>query len=229
MSTVAAYARSARAFCNWLVQQGYVAEPIFPPDAVPRAPRGLPHPVEPEAFLLLLRARQLSGQSGGRNAGLTARNRAILWLLLDTGVSVSELCALRLANVNYVDGTVMVRGRKGNARILPFSADGQRVVRAYLDSCHLTSTWEPAVPEARDRLLLTERGRPLTRNSLTLFFQRLNQRAGFTRTPTRPSMLRDTYAVRFLQAGGEPSALQKQLGVADRASSSPYQRFCDEQ
>lgn len=143
MSTVAAYARSARAFCNWLVQQGYVATSISPPDAVPHVPRGLPHSVEPEAFLLLLRACQLSGEPGGPHAGLTARNRAILWLLLDTGVSVSELCALRIADVDHIGGTVTVRGRKGDARTLSSSTDGQCAVRTYLDVYRLTPAWEP--------------------------------------------------------------------------------------
>ena len=96
INTVAAYARSARAFCNWLVRQGYVSETPFPQDAVPKAQRSSPQAVEPEAFVRLLRACQLTGSPGGPNAGMTARNRAILWLLLDTGLQVSELCGLRL-------------------------------------------------------------------------------------------------------------------------------------
>jgi site-specific recombinase XerD len=60
-------------------------------------------------------------------------------------------------------------------------------------------------------------------------FARLNQRAGFTMKPICPSMLRDTYAIRFLQAGGDLHDLQEQLGLADRASVRRYQRFCDEQ
>ena len=87
VSTVAAYMRSARAFCNWLVRQGYVSETLFPKGAVPQAQRGLPQPVEPAAFVHLLRACQLAGSPGGQSAGMTARNRAILWLLRDTGLS----------------------------------------------------------------------------------------------------------------------------------------------
>ena len=99
VSTVAAYARSARAFCNWLVRQGYVSETLFPQDSVPQAQRGLPQAVEPEAFVHLLRACQLPGSPGGHNAGMEARNRAILWLLLDTGLHglrVCAVCALRM-------------------------------------------------------------------------------------------------------------------------------------
>src|SRR5438067_7341976 len=159
---------------------------------------------------------------------MTARNRAILWLLLDTGLQVSELCRLRLADVDRAGGTVTVRGKRGRSRTLSLSAGGQHAVCAYLDQARLTPAWEPAVPEARDRLLLTERRHPLTKNSLTLLFRRLSRRAGFTRTPICPSMLRDTYAIRFLQAGGGLAALREQLGVACLASVKRYQHCCEQ-
>ncbi len=228
VSTVAAYARSARAFCNWLVRQWYVSETPFPQDGVPKAQQGLPLPVEPEAFVRLLRACQLTGSPGGQNAGMTARNRAILWLLWDTGLQVCELCCLRLADVDRTSGTVTVCGKRGHARIFLLSKDGQRAVYAYLDQARLTPIWEPAVPEAQDRLLLTERRHPLTKNSLTLLFKRLSQRAGFSRTPICPSMLRDTYAIRFLQTGGGLAALREQLGVADLVSVKRYQHFSEQ-
>ena len=228
VNTVAAYARSARAFCNWLVRQGYVSETPFPQDSMPQALRCLPQVVEPEAFVRLLRACQLPGSLGGLNAGMAARNRAILWLLLDTGLRVSELCGLRLADVDSTGGTVTVRGKKGHLRTFPLSADGQRAVGVYLDLARLTPAWEPAVPEARDLLLLTERRHPLTRNSLTLLLKRLSQRAGFARAPICPSRLRDTYAIRFLLAGGKLTVLQEQLGVADLASVKRYQHFCEQ-
>jgi hypothetical protein len=54
VSTAAAYARSAHAFCNWLVRQGYVSETLFPRDAVPKAQQGWLQPLDPGAFVLLL-------------------------------------------------------------------------------------------------------------------------------------------------------------------------------
>ena len=124
VNTVAAYARSTRAFCNWLVRQGYVSETPFPQDSVPQALRCLPQVVEPEAFVRLLQACQLPGSPGGQNAGMAARNRAILWLGLPTGLQVSELCGLRLTDVDCTGGKVTVRGKKGHLRTFPLSADG---------------------------------------------------------------------------------------------------------
>ncbi len=185
----------------------------------------MPQAVEPEAFVRLLRACQQPGSPGGLNADMAARNRAILWLLLDTGLQVSELCGLRLTDMDRLGGTVTVRTKRGNLRAFPLSADGQRAVCTYLDLARLTPAWEPPLPEAQDRLLLTERRRPLTKNSLNLLFKRLSQRAGFTRAPICPSMLRDTYAIRFLQAGAVLAAVRDQLGVACLASVKRYQHF----
>ena len=56
VNSIAAYARSARAFCNWLVRQAYVPDTPFPKDSVPKAQGRLPQPVEPETFARLLRA-----------------------------------------------------------------------------------------------------------------------------------------------------------------------------
>lgn len=229
VSTVSAYARSARAFCNWLVQQGYVSESPFPYNVIPDIPQGPFGLVEPEIFARLLRACQLQGAPGGHHAALTVRNRAILWLLWETGMQVSDLCGLRLADIDRAKGTVSVQGKRGHLRAFSLSSEGMHVLCAYLDQARLTPAWKLAMPEMQDRLFLTERRRPLIKSNLTGLFLRLSQRAGFSETPICPSMLRDTYAVRFLQAGGDMLALQEQLGVANSASVRRYQRFCDEQ
>lgn len=122
-----------------------------------------------------------------------------------------------------------MRGKGGRTRTLPLSEKGQRAVSAYLEHARLTPAWKPATLEAQETLLLTELRHPLTKNSLTFLFLRLNQRAGFTTKPICPSMLRDTYAIRFLQAGGDLHVLQEQLRLADPASVRRYQRFCDGQ
>lgn len=229
INTIAVYARSGRAFCNWLMRQGSLPETPFPHGAVPKGQRGLPQPVEATVFGSLLRACQLPDGNVHQDAGMTARNRAILWLLLDTGLSVFERCNLHLRDGDGVKGTLTVRGKGGRTRPLPLSEKGQQAVNIYLEHARLTAAWEPATPEAPETLLLTELRHPLTKNSLTLLFSRLNQRAGFTTKPSNPSMLRDTYALRFLQAGGDLRDLQEQLGLADRASVRRYQRFCDQQ
>ena len=195
---------------------------------MPKAERGFPQPIDQETFARLLHACQLPDGHAGQDPKMTARNQAILWLLLDTGMSVSEVCRLRLGDVDAAKETVTIQRKGGGTRTLPLSEQGHQAVRTYLVCARLTSAWQPAPPEPQVALFLTEVRQPLTKNSLILLFGRLNKRAGLTATPICASMLRDTYAIRFLQAGGEVSLLQEQLGVTDPASVRRYQRFYDE-
>jgi site-specific recombinase XerD len=71
---------------------------------------------------------------------------------------------------------------------------------------------------------LSETYHPLTINALTLLFGRLRQRAGMTEEQVTPSLLRDTFAVRYLQAGGEPEALRAILGLTGMESAKGSRR-----
>ncbi len=76
-----------------------MSETLFPKGAVPHAQRDVPQPVEPEAFVHLLRACQLTGSPWGLNAGMTARNRAILWLPARTPDSRFPRCAVYVSRM----------------------------------------------------------------------------------------------------------------------------------
>jgi site-specific recombinase XerD len=156
---------------------------------------------------------------------MDVRNRAMLWLLLETGLSVSDLCRLRLSEGDIHTGVVTVRGAGRIRQIFPLSVTGKEAVRAYVEQVRMTLTWTPGRSEDQEILLLTGNRTPLTTNTVTQVFARLNQRAGLEKKPICPSMLRETYAIRFLQAGGRLAVLQEQLGVRDSASVKRYERF----
>ncbi len=63
-----------------------------------------------------------------------ARDRALLWVLFDTGIAVAELCALRVADVDQQTGLLRVRGKGGKERLLTIGTTCQRTLRAYLRS-----------------------------------------------------------------------------------------------
>ncbi|MFL5655753.1 MAG: hypothetical protein ACJ8CB_16435 [Ktedonobacteraceae bacterium] len=60
-------------------------------------------------------------------------------------------------------------------------------------------------------MFLSERGHPLTTNAITLLLARLRKRVGITSKHIAVSLLRQTFAVRTLQAGGELEALQDRV------------------
>jgi site-specific recombinase XerD len=47
------------------------------------------------------------------------RDQALLWVLFETGITVSEVCALRIADLDHHTGVLRVRGRGGKERQLP--------------------------------------------------------------------------------------------------------------
>src|SRR5450755_1843177 len=96
--TVASYARSARAFCQWLVRHRYLHATPFAHLPLPPMETCSPHPIEPEEWDQLLLACHPPKETGALVDQATARNRALLWVLFDTGMRVSEVCRLRLGD-----------------------------------------------------------------------------------------------------------------------------------
>lgn len=118
LSTLATYARSVRAFCHWLVRQGYLEHSPVARGTIPRVgptPKPSLHILEAEEFERLLLACRPPGEGGTLQEQATARNRAILWVLVETGISVRELCELRLVDVDRRHGccSYLERGQTG--------------------------------------------------------------------------------------------------------------------
>lgn len=76
--------------------------------------------------------------------------------------------------------------------------------------------------EASDPLFLSEQRTRLTKNGFTQLFHRLCARAGLGDSRLTPTMVRDTFAIRFLQTGGPPKALHRLLGLAEGTPITRY-------
>lgn len=221
-STIETYARSARAFCTWLVQRGNLSCSPVSEESFPRASVPLPSLVQPDVFEQVIQAA--FPQDGSSRAKKTVdRDRAILRVLFDTGISVKEVCSLRANDVDRKTGMVRVRGRRGRERQVALGAICQQHLFAFLDHSCTKKGKCGSGRDARDHLLFcTERGRPLTGNSLTLLFRRLRTRAGMRDIPLSPQILRHSFAFRYLQAGGDPYGLQELLGYAEMTPVKQY-------
>jgi site-specific recombinase XerD len=151
----------------------------------------------------------------------TARNRALLWVLWDVGLLVSEMGALNLGDVDLAQGTLHVHGTGPKGRTLPLTPEAQQALTVYLEQYRL----QAGKREASDPLFLSEQRARLTSNAFTLLFHRLCVRAGLKGCCLTLTMLRETFALRFLQTGGQPKALQRLLGLAE---STPIKRYLDD-
>lgn len=220
-STVESYARSARAFCQWVVHHRYLSVTPFAHLPLPQMENRLLRPLEPGEWEQLLLACRPPKETGVLAERATARNRAILWVLFDTGMRATEVCALRLGDVDREQGILSVRGKGATVRRLTLGHEGLRHLLAYLDDYRLGE----AVCRERteeEYLFLSEAGRPFTKSGITLLFDRLRQRAGITRKGVGPALLRENFAMRYLQTGGDLCTLWDLLG---QKKSTSFQRY----
>ena len=98
---------------------------------------------------------------------------------------------------------------------------------SYLEH-HRSKKGSSEEPAEQEPLFLSETYQPLTKNAITQVFDRLSKRAEVTEKPVSPSVLRDTFALRYLQAGGALEALRDLVGLRDLASLKRYARLSDE-
>lgn len=227
--TIQTYARSVRAFCHWLVKRRFITFNPFDEVIFPKVGKPLIKILEEEEFEKLLWACAPPNEKSPLAERAAVRNRAILWVLYDTGIRVSELCGLRLENVDRKQGVLTVWGKGAKERRIAMGQNCQRNLFFYLDY-HRPDDEELAEWGSRgeDHLFLSETRLPLTKNGMTLLFNRLKKRAGITGKRVSPHILRHTFAIRYLINGGDPFSLQELLGHEDMATVKMYMRMNDE-
>lgn len=150
-----------------------------------------------------------------RSTMLGSRNTAILALLLDSGIRLSELTGLKLQDVHLEDQYVKVMGKGSKERIIPFGSAAKRALIHYL----LHFRGEPAHPGVQE-FFLTIDGYPLSQEAVKSVLQRLGRAAGIRRLHAH--LCRHTYATNFLLNGGNVLLLKQNLGHTTLAMVDRY-------
>jgi site-specific recombinase XerD len=196
--------------------------------AFPKVGKPLIRIIEPEEFERLLTACTPPGEVGALADRAAARNRAILWVLYDTGIRLSELCGLRTGDFDRKHGLIIVKGKGSKERRIALGQNCLRQLLYYLDR-HRPGEEELAEwgSAGRDHLFLSETRLPLTVNGVTLLFARMRKRAGITGKRVSPHILRHTFAIRYLMLGNDPFSLQELLGHEDMATVRLYMHMND--
>jgi integrase/recombinase XerD len=214
--SVARIVASVRTFYRYLVVHGVLES--SPADSVraPRAIRTLPRFLSTQEVEALIAAPDV-----GTSRGL--RDRAMIELLYATGLRVSELVALRPADVNLEDGVLKAVGKGRKERLVPIGDEAASWVGRY-------------VREARSSLL--------GRRSSPLLFVNARGGSGLSRigfwkvlrgyaTPLglarrlSPHVLRHSFATHLLEHGADLRAIQVMLGHADLSTTQIYTHVLD--
>ena len=184
----------------------------------PKVGRALPSPLGVDEVESLL------NQPRGKSTPEAMRASAMLELLYATGMRVSELVSLSVADVNLDEGYVRCRGKGYKERIIPVYPEAIRALRAYIDEAR------PRLRRRRDEpaLFLNRRGNRLTRQGFWLLLKSLAAEAGITHSIT-PHTLRHSFATHLLRGGAALRHVQELLGHSSISTTQIYTRLAHDQ
>ncbi len=218
--------KSIRAFYKWASTEGLSARP----DKQLTKPRFAYREIQPlsEAEIkALLKAIDRTAPSQGKRQSFTMprstahRDRAIIMLLLDTGIRASELCRLTIKDIDMQNSTITVHpfmsGIKSRPRIIPIGNVAKKALWR-----HLTAR---DTEYKGNELFFSRDGHPLNRDSLRHLLVRLGERAGVPNV--HPHRFRHTFAIQYLRNGGDIFTLQRILGHTTLSMVQHYLALAD--
>jgi site-specific recombinase XerD len=135
---------------------------------------------------------------------LGLRNRALFELVYSAGLRAQEAVDLRLADVDFEQESVHVRGKGGKERAVPLGEEAAYRLRAYLEHGR-----PQLARDATDVLFLSARGRKLDTSTLR-------------RLLPHPHQLRHAFATHLLEGGADLRTIQELLGHSSLSTTQVY-------
>jgi len=145
---------------------------------------------------------------------LSLRDRTILELLYGTGMRASELCNLKLHDIDWEREIVRVHGKGGKQREIPLTRTALRWLREYVQTGDKIKMDELG-------LFLSRKGTPITTRTLQRIVKKHLMKVSH-KTGISPHTLRHTYATHLLNRGCDLRTVQLLLGHRSIASTQIY-------
>ena len=167
-----------------------------------------------------------------KEAAATSENpfaNLVITLFLDSGIRVSELCALDRASVDLDDLSATVREGKGNKdRLVLFTPATVTAIEAYAEIRKLIVSRHTPSDEHRDALILNRRGRRLTPRTVQKLMDMLADDADIPKSKLSPHTLRHNFATGLLERGVDLVSIQRLLGHTNIATTRVYLEISDQ-
>ncbi len=199
---------SARGFFAHLVVEGDRKDDPAVDLQAPKLLSRLPRVLSEEQVEALLEAPDV-----GTELGL--RDRAMIETLYASGLRVSELVSLRLAQLRLDQGILMAFGKGSKERIVPVGESAERWLGRYFREAR------PVLERGRsDAVFLSRLGRAMTRQAFWQTLKRHARAAGVR--DVSPHVLRHSFATHLLEHGADLRAVQMMLGHSDISTTQIY-------
>jgi integrase/recombinase XerD len=204
-----------RGFFRFLVRERAIAEdPTMLLDR-PRLARKLPRYLSVDEVADLLGAPDTSTDRGRLHG-------AMLHVMYASGLRVSELCALRVGDLDLQRGLLTAKGKGGKRRLIPVGEVALDHVGRYLREVR----GRYASP-GQNALFVSARGGPFTREGFWKIVRRYAVAAGINPLPS-PHKIRHSFATHLLRGGADLRAVQAMLGHADLGTTEIYTHVAED-
>ncbi len=198
-----------RGFFRFRVRERVVQEDPTSLVDRPKLARKLPRVMSFEEVERLLAAPDASTDEGACHA-------AMLQLMYASGLRVSELCGLRVADIDTQRGLVSALGKGGKRRLVPVGEVALEHIGRYLKDVR-----PRLAPAGCTALFVSARGRHFRREVFWRIVRRHAVAAGIVPLPS-PHKLRHSFATHLLRGGADLRAVQAMLGHADLGTTEIY-------
>jgi integrase/recombinase XerD len=199
-----------RGFFRFLVRERAIPEDPTALIDRPRLSRKLPRVLSFDDVQRLLAAPDTTTDRGVLHA-------AMLHVMYASGLRVSELCALRLSDLDTQRGLVRARGKGGKQRLVPVGEVALSHTTRYLREVRPRQA-----PAGAQVLFFSPRGSGrFTRVGFWKMVRRYATGVGIVPLPS-PHKLRHSFATHLLRGGADLRAVQAMLGHADLGTTEIY-------
>lgn len=200
-----------RVFCRFLVRDKLlVVDPTQRIDS-PKLWRSLPGTLRYDEVTALLSAPKTDTRLG-------LRDKTMLELMYASGLRVSEVCRLKMADINIEGGFLRTTGKGNKERLVPVGKTALEWIQRYLAGTR--GSFGPGAT-AHGELILSTRGKPISRKTVWVIVKKYARQAGIA-TRITPHTLRHSFATHLLENGGDLRVIQELLGHADIATTQIY-------
>jgi integrase/recombinase XerD len=178
----------------------------------PKIGRKLPDVLSIEEINSIIDAIDLSTNEG-------ERNKAMLETLYSCGLRVSELVNLKLSNLMFDDGFIIVRGKGDKERIVPIGSVAMKHINIYVNQ--IRNHMSTIKKDSEDILFLNRRGAQLTRVMVFTIIKQLLEKTGIKKKVS-PHTFRHSFATHLVEGGADLRAVQEMLGHESITTTEIY-------
>jgi site-specific recombinase XerD len=207
LSTVKTRLANVKAFLRFMAEKGLIGEEVFPWKLKIKLPEALPRAMEPEDVDRLLAALG------------SERDRAMIVLLLRTGMRIGELLNTRMVDVTMREQKILIYEAQKNhlGRVVYFSDDAKAALEKWLEKRD----------KQQELLFYGQKGKLLSYPAARMIFVKYIDRAGLSHKGYTLHSLRHTYATDLLNARMPLEVLEKLLGHMSLEVTRRYARLKD--